>query len=218
MMVSRMNDLSSEIQLNPSFGNRQYCEFYSEFQTSVMAAPPNKTLQSLFGKWQLNKSCSDDFASVLALQGVNLLVRKAATAAAIHLKITQTDEQHIKMAQSVTSGKIPGTTEEYTLDWEWRTNNDSFFGEIAGRSRWVSVEEGGQTDVTRAGEGEWIDGDSDGKLIEAEGKKEDGEWSAHHLWGFEIVDGERRHTRRVYVKNKKGEELRVRMVYDFVGE
>jgi hypothetical protein len=38
------------------------------------------------------------------------------------------------------------------------------------------------------------------------------------LWGFEMVDGERRHTRRVYVKNKKGEELRVRMVYDFVGE
>jgi hypothetical protein len=183
-----------------------------------MAAPPNKTLQSLSGNWQLNKSCSDDFSSVLALQGVGLLVRKAATAASIHLKISQTDEQHIKMAQSVTSGKIPGTTEDYTLDWEWRTNNDSFFGEVAGRSRWISVEEAKQTEVPSTEGGEWIEGDSNGKLIEAEGKKENGEWEAHHLWGFEMVDGERHHTRQVHVKNKKGEELRVRMVYDFVGE
>lgn len=182
-----------------------------------MAAPPAVALQSLSGNWQLNKSCSDDFSKVLALQGVNILLRKTATAAAIHLRITQPDSQHINMAQSVTSGKIAGTTEEYTLDWEWRTNQDSFFGEIAGRSRWVSVEEGRETEVVGGGEGEWIEGDSEGKLIEAEGRKEDGEWRAHHLWGFEVVDGERRHTRRVFVRNQKGEELRVRMVYDFVG-
>ena len=121
------------------------------------------------------------------------------------------------MAQSVTAGKIPGTTEEYTLDWEWRSNEDSFFGTVEGRSRWVSVEEGRKTRIVQ-GEGEWIGGDSEGKLIQAEGKKPGGEWEAAHLWGFEIVDGERRHTRRVLVKNKKGEELKVRMVYDFVGE
>jgi len=182
-----------------------------------MAAPPNKSLQSLSGQWQLNKACSDDFASVLALQGVNVLVRKTATAASIHLNISQPDHQHIKMAQSITSGKIPGTTEEYTLDYEWRTNKDGFFGEVAGRSQWVSVEEGRQTGVVDEGEGDWIEGDGDGKLIHAEGKKE-GEWEASHLWGFEIVDGERRHTRRVKISNNKGEELRVRMVYDFVGE
>jgi len=182
-----------------------------------MAAPPKKSLQSLSGKWQLNKGCSDDFASVLALQGVNVLVRKTATAASIHLNISQPDNQHIKMAQSITSGKIPGTTEEYTLDYEWRTNKDGFFGEVAGRSQWVSVEEGRQTGVVGEGEGEWIEGDSDGKLIHAEGKKE-GEWEASHLWGFEVVDGERRHTRRVKVSNSKGEELRVRMVYDFVSD
>jgi hypothetical protein len=121
------------------------------------------------------------------------------------------------MAQSITSGKIPGTTEDYTLDYEWRTNQDGFFGEVSGRSRWVSVEEGRKTGVVGEGEGEWIEGDSEGKLIHAEGKKQ-GEWEASHLWGFEMVDGERRHTRRVRVSNEKGEELRVRMVYDFVGE
>lgn len=183
-----------------------------------MAAPPQISLQSLSGRYTLNKSCSDDFGKVLALQGVNLLVRKVATAASVHLKISQPSANEIKMAQSVTAGKIPGTTEDYTLDWEWRNNEDSFFGAVEGRSRWVSVEEGLKTGITGQGEGEWIEGGSDGKLIQAEGKKPDGEWEAAHLWGFEIVDGERRHTRRVSVKNNKGEELKVKMVYDYVGE
>ncbi|KAF1922419.1 uncharacterized protein M421DRAFT_10571 [Didymella exigua CBS 183.55] len=183
-----------------------------------MAAPPYVTLKSLSGKYTLNKACSDDFSKVLALQGVNLLVRKAATAASIHIAISQPSPNEIKMAQSVTAGKIPGTSEEYTLDWEWRSNEDSFFGKVEGRSRWVSVEEGRKSGIVGQAEGEWIEGDSEGRLIQAEGKKQDGEWEAAHLWGFEVVDGERRHTRRVLIKNNKGEELRVRMVYDYVGE
>lgn len=183
-----------------------------------MAAPSNVTLQSLSGKYTLNKSCSDDFSKVLALQGVNLLVRKAATAASIHLRISQPSPNEIKMAQSVTAGKIPGTTEDYTLDWEWRSNEDGFFGTVEGRSRWVSVDEGKKSGIVGHGEGEWIEGDSEGMLVQAEGRKPEGEWQAAHLWGFEIVDGGRRHTRRVQVKNSKGEELKVRMVYDYVGE
>lgn len=183
-----------------------------------MAAPTNITLQSLSGKYKLNKSCSDDFGKVLALQGVNTLIRKAATAASVHLTISQPSLNEIKMAQSVTAGKIPGTTEDYTLDWEWRSNEDSFFGTIEGRSRWVSVDQGRESNIVGEGEGEWIEGDSSGKLIQAEGRKPDGEWEAAHLWGFEIVDGERRHTRRVLVKNDQGQELRVRMVYDFTGD
>ncbi|KAJ4987912.1 hypothetical protein SVAN01_06642 [Stagonosporopsis vannaccii] len=182
-----------------------------------MAAPPSTTLQSLSGKYTLNKSCSDDFSKVLALQGVGALIRKAATAASIHLTISQPSPDKIKMAQSVTAGKIPGTTEDYTLDWEWRSNEDSFFGTVEGRSRWVSVDEGRKAGIVE-GEGEWIEGDSEGMLVQAEGRKPGGEWEAAHLWGFEIVEGERRHTRRVLVKNNKGEELRVRMVYDYVGE
>ena len=183
-----------------------------------MAAPPNITLQNLSGKYTLNKSYSDDFSKVLALQGVNALIRKAATAASVHLTITQPSPDNIKMAQSVTAGKIPGTTEDYTLDWDWRSNEDSFFGTVEGRSRLISVAEGRKSGIVGQGEGEWIEGDSEGKLVQAEGKKPDGEWEAAHLWGFEIVDGERMHTRRVLVRNSKGDELRVRMVYDFVGE
>lgn len=81
----------------------------------------------------------------------------------------------------------------------------------------MSVEEGRETGIVE-GKGEWIDGDSEGLLVQAEGRKPDGEWEAAHLWGFEVVEGQRRHTRRVLVRNSKGEELRVRMVYDYVGE
>ena len=65
--------------------------------------------------------------------------------------------------------------------------------------------------------GEWEAEDSNGKLREAVGKKLDGAWTTTHLWVFENVDGERRHTRRVHVVDKDGRELDVRMVDDFDG-
>ncbi|KAJ4347151.1 uncharacterized protein N0V89_011089 [Didymosphaeria variabile] len=179
-----------------------------------MAAPSEKTLQSLSGKWTLNKASSDDFIQILALQGVNILIRKAASAASVHQSITQPDPQHIEAVQSVTAGKIPGTTEKYILDWEWRSNNDPLFGEVQGRSRWLGGEQAKRLEI---GDGEWIEGDSEGKIMHAQGKAANGKWEADHLWGFEIVDGERKHTRRARVKNDQGKELKVKMVYDFEG-
>ena len=179
-----------------------------------MAAPKEKTLQNLAGRWTLNKKHSDDFAQVLELQGVNMLIRKAIGTASVHLKIMQPSSNEIKMEQTATSMSIPGTTEQYTLDWEWRENHDAFFGDIKGRSRWVSQEEAKEN----GGSGDWDADDSEGKLVEAVGKKPDDEWGATHLWGFEEVGGERRHTRRVHFTHSNGKELNVRMVYDFDGE
>jgi hypothetical protein len=39
-----------------------------------------------------------------------------------------------------------------------------------------------------------------------------------NVWGFEQVGGERRHTGRVKVTNNSGEEVKVRMMYDYEGE
>lgn len=179
-----------------------------------MAAPESKTLQSLGGKWTLNKSLSDDFAPVLALQGVNTVIRKAVGVASVHLKVTQENLDSIHMENTATAAGISGTSEDYKLDYEWRTSHDPFFGEIQGRSRWIDQAEA----MENGAEGEWLAGDSDGKLIQAVGKKPDDAWVATHLWGFENVDGARRHTRRVEVVGKDGEQVKVRMVYDFVGE
>jgi hypothetical protein len=178
-----------------------------------MAAPAEKTLQNLGGKWKLNKEHSDDFESVLELQGVNLLIRKAIKTASVQLSISQPSQNEVRMEQTATAASIPGTTEEYILDWEWRKNDDAFFGDIEGRSRWTSQEEAKASGRS----GDWQDADSEGKLIEAVGKKPDGAWTATHLWGFEDVGGERRHTRRVHVVDKHGNELNVRMIYDFQG-
>ena len=115
------------------------------------------------------------------------------------------------MEQTATAASVPGTTEQYILDWEWRKNHDAFFGDIEGRSRLISQDEARQNGA----EGDWTADDSGGKLIQAIGKKPDDAWSATHLWGFEEVDGARRHTRRVKVTSKEGNELLVRMVYDW---
>lgn len=179
-----------------------------------MAAPQSKTLQSLGGKWTLNKDLSDDFTPVLALQGVSTVIRKAIGVASVQLKVTHDDPDKIHMENTATAASIPGTSEDYTLDYEWRTSHDPFFGDVEGRSRWITQEEAKQNGA----EGEWLEGDSDGKLIQAVGKKPDDAWVATHLWGFENVSGARRHTRRVKVVSKDGEEIKVRMVYDFAGE
>jgi len=43
-------------------------------------------------------------------------------------------------------------------------------------------------------------------------------WTAEQIWGFEIINGKRYHTRRVIVKNAKGDKSeRVRLVYDYQG-
>lgn len=44
-----------------------------------------------------------------------------------------------------------------------------------------------------------------------------GDWIAEQTWGFEEINGERRHTRRVVVW-KRGQVERVRLVYDFRGK
>lgn len=179
-----------------------------------MAAPDSKTLQSLSGNWKLNKDLSDDFAPVLALQGVNVLVRKAVGVASVQLKITQESPDVLHMENTATAASIPGTSEDYTLDFEWRTSHDPFFGDVQGRSRWITQQEAKENGAN----GDWSEDDSAGKLIQAVGKKPDDAWTATHLLGFENVGGERRHTRRVKVVSRDGEEVVVRMVYDYTGE
>ncbi|EOA83701.1 hypothetical protein ACJQWK_01020 [Exserohilum turcicum] len=184
-----------------------------------MAAPPSKTLHTLSGQWALNRTYSGDFSQILALQGINILIRKAATSASIQLKISQPDDYHVSMYSSMASGRIPGKTEEYTLDYEWRAEKDALFGEVVARSRWISTDDARATGVVSPADEAWLESgaDAEGRLIYGEARKE-GKWEASHLWGFELINGQRRHVRRVRARSAKGQELRVRMVYDFVSE
>jgi hypothetical protein len=175
-----------------------------------MSAPQSKTLKNLAGKWKLNKSLSDDISPVLELQGVNSLLRKAVSSASVHLKISQPSENEIHIEQTATAASIPGTTEQYILDHQWRENKDPFFGQIRGRSRWID-----RSEVTGDGLNDGLDKLDEGELIEATGGAVDGSWSATHIWGFSEMEGKRKHVRKVVVKAKNGKEVRVMMVYDW---
>ena len=104
----------------------------------------------------------------------------------------------------------PGTTEQYILNYQWRENKDPVFGQVRGRSRWVD-----RYEVTEDGLKEGLDELEEGKLIEVTGGDLDGNWSATHIWGLLEIEGERKHVRKVVVKRKNGDEVRVMMVYDW---
>lgn len=173
-----------------------------------------KTLADLSGKWKLNKSLSTDIAAILELQGTSLLVRKAISSASVTLTISQPRKDEYKIEQTATAASIPGTTEQYILDGEWRTNHDAFFGEVRGRSQWIDLEEA-KSKLRGTENGSWdVDGD-DARLILAEGGSTDGKWEAFRIWGFEEFEGERKYVQSVKVWNKDGDEVKGKMVYDF---
>ncbi|KAL8697501.1 MAG: hypothetical protein Q9201_007093 [Fulgogasparrea decipioides] len=180
-----------------------------------MSAPSSKTLVKLQGRWKLNKSLSADVASILALQGTSKMIRSAIGSASVTLTISQPSEEEYHVKQTATAAAIPGTTEQYILDNEWRTNKDPFFGEVKGRSRWISLDEG--TEMQEDSDEKWEDSD-EGKLILAESGSMDGIWESTRVWGFKELEGARRWIQSVHVWNKEGEDFRGNMVYDYDSE
>jgi hypothetical protein len=146
-------------------------------------------------------------------------------------------------AQQVITGGIQGTKEERKLDWEVREHVDHIFGKLQGRSRHIAgakSEDGAVRPVieiqTKVGSPEedakvqkfltgetLIDGSKSEGFLAEEGeavflqsfvKNTESGWTAEQVWGFETVEGERRHTRRVVV-TKDGKVASARLVYAF---
>jgi hypothetical protein len=145
-------------------------------------------------------------------------------------------------AQQVITGGIKASTEERRLDWEAREHVDSIFGHLSGRSRLISgkaegdvirpvlevntstgnPEEDAKVQKFLSGEiladGSKSDGfvgeEGEDALMQAFVRNLDSGWTAEQIWGFEIVDGERRHARRVVVA-KDGQVEYARLVYTF---
>ncbi|OAT05944.1 hypothetical protein BDBG_02248 [Blastomyces gilchristii SLH14081] len=147
----------------------------------------------------------------------------------------------------VLTGGVKGTSEHRVLDWSERDHTDHIFGDLTGQSRFfragAAASEGKRlpdVDVqTKTGDadkdvtvakflrGEMLaNGDlTDGFVVDAENEefvqswvrsKENG-WTGEQVWGFEMVDGVRRYTRRIVVA--KGDQIEmVRLVYTFVSE
>jgi len=178
----------------------------------------------------MNKSLSDDFDPVLALQGLSWFTRKAISLATIVLTIkeyTESSIYHIDIT-SVASG-LSTTQENRTLDWAERDHADRIFGKVQGRSRLFKTGEyqmegpGSPEDAAFLRAEKLKDGQTDSRFLDNEHVQswvknvDGGDWIAEQVWGFEEVNGERRYTRRVIVW-KNGQEQRARLVYDYKGQ
>jgi hypothetical protein len=178
-----------------------------------------------------NKTLSDPFDPVLALQGIGWLTRKAIGAATVtlHVKHYALEDGTVKIdIDQVLSGGLKGSVEERTLDWQWRGHTDYLFGTVKGHNRYNTLaavlEEAKGKGVTEEdaqflAEG-WLKETEEGEVMESFVENEGNQWTAWQIWGFAEVGGERRYVRRIVVRKTAGKEevRRVRLVYDFAGE
>ncbi|MCJ1402729.1 hypothetical protein MMC11_005950 [Xylographa trunciseda] len=184
-----------------------------------MAAPADKTIKDLSGKWVMSKELSDDFDAILQMQGVGWMMRKIISMATITLTISEYIEEgtnltHIDI-QQVATGGISGTTEKRTLDWEFRDHTDGIFGAVRGKSRWVllaDVDQGPDREWLTKG---WLD-ESGGEHVQSHVVSRNAGWTAEQIWGFEEINETRYHTRHVVVR-KEDDWKQARLVYNFQG-
>jgi hypothetical protein len=133
----------------------------------------------------------------------------------------------------VASGLI-SQQENRTLDMKVRDHQDRIFGNIKGQSRMSSaatfemIGEGDDSDAAflqakTLKDGKtpttWADKDDEAHVQSYVRNVDQGyQWTAEQIWGFEMIDGKRYHTRRVVVKSPAGERVEhLRLVYDYTG-
>ncbi|VUC24114.1 unnamed protein product [Clonostachys rosea] len=196
-----------------------------------MAAPESKNISDLNGKWILNRKLSDPTGPTLSVQGIGWMTQKLIGAATITLQIAQyslpaqalhggeADKNvvHINIEQNLTKN-LKGTIEQRCVDDEWHEHSDWLFGKVRGKVKWASYEDLGDGFL----ESGWLENE-----IEAVGacghshilcrvESLERGWVANEVWGFQMIDHERRYVRKVIVTNG-GNVSKTRMVYDWVG-
>ncbi|EXJ58791.1 hypothetical protein A1O7_06221 [Cladophialophora yegresii CBS 114405] len=196
-----------------------------------MAAPPQTTCTNLSGKFALNKSLSDDVDAMLELQGINWAIRKVISLASVVLTVkeyTKDATTHIDVT-TVVAG-LDKTQEDRVLNWQDAEHVDKIFGKCRHRARLVKISEyhlegpGSAEDAAFLRGEKLKDGRTDSRFevdevvqswVESTGGGAG--WKCEQVWGFEVINGERRYTRRVVVWNA-GKVVRTRIVYDYKGE
>ncbi|KAJ3487367.1 hypothetical protein NLI96_g3582 [Meripilus lineatus] len=185
-----------------------------------MAAPARINTLNITGKFQLNKAMSDKTDEILRLQGVGWIPRKAIQASNVLLSIDHYSEdgvEKIDIEQSLVGGGAAGGWEYRVLDWQDRPQEDGIFGPVIAKFRRTTLDE--ITDPFLK-EG-WTEETQEHGILNGSARsnteKSGISWFADQVWGFEIVDGEKRYTRRVVFKGPNEEKICVRLVYDYKG-
>ncbi|KAJ6133741.1 hypothetical protein N7523_000063 [Penicillium sp. IBT 18751x] len=187
-----------------------------------MAAPADVSMSTLSGEWELDAKLSDPTNAILGLQGIGWALRKVLSHATVTLHVHEYRDPEISTVyhidtKQVTTGGIEGNTEQLTLDWKEREHIDNMFGLLNIRSRFIQGEtlmNGSPSTGFVAGNDGAEVGEGGGLLMQSFAKNSKAEWTAEQVWGFEVVNGERRHTHRVVVA-KNGKVEMARLVYNF---
>lgn len=161
--------------------------------------------------------------AALELQGMPWLVRKAVAFATITGQLSQEKDENdvttIQVATTATGG-IKGETEIYRLDGSESTQGSGMFGVQKCRAGWLEPSK----PVNLLGlpidpwllDG-WLDEASGGSPnhIIAHSVNEKAGWTAEQVWGFAMVEGNRRRVTKFLV-TKGSAKAMMRIVYDFV--
>lgn len=115
---------------------------------------------------------------------------------------------HIDIEQ--TAAGLSSTHERRCIDDTWRDHSDWLFGDVTGKTRWVSLDEV-DDDFLKTGWEAAVEGKG---YITSEVKSKDKGWVAKQIWGFQVIDGVRYYCRNIAV-TKGSERVTVRLVYDY---
>ncbi|KIW12215.1 hypothetical protein PV08_09491 [Exophiala spinifera] len=181
-----------------------------------------------------NKDLSDDIAPLLELQNINWLIRKmmATGAPTLDIKEYVDSDGGGKAKLEITLSGPAGIKglDHKVLDWEPVKKSNGPFGLVENRGRYYSgkvepvsspladevVEFLNAETLADGSPSAWAGTSADQHLHTAM-ISEGGGWISEQTWGFEIIDGQRYHTRRGIVSKQGGETRRGRLVYDYVG-
>ncbi|RDB28493.1 hypothetical protein Hypma_015679 [Hypsizygus marmoreus] len=186
-----------------------------------MAVPASLSILNISGKFVMNKALSDTTTdTILTLQGVGWLKRKAITLGTVTLAIKHfkddEDVEHIDIEQTLTGG-IPGTSERRTLTWTERENEDHIFGAVIGKSRRTKVDVLEENFLKAGWTADTVEHGVVQSYVESDTPKSGTTWIANQTWGIEEVNGERRYTRHVKFTGPGAEDIECRLIYDYLG-
>ncbi|KXL46496.1 hypothetical protein M433DRAFT_157541 [Acidomyces richmondensis BFW] len=177
-----------------------------------MSVPDTVTTKDMTGKYVINKKLSDSSNSTLKMQNVGFIVRQAAQYSTIIVELKQyTDDKgtmHLKQVQTSLGGIT--NSEERQINGEWGEADNAIWGKVKGWTRFRKVSE---IEDPFQKEG-WEQACIDGEVIEAYNESMTDSWNSLVVYGFAVIDGVRRHVRRIV--SKKGKQVeKIRMVYDW---
>jgi len=186
-----------------------------------MAVPASLTILDITGKYFMNNTLSDDTDTILQLQGVSWLTRKAislgVTLSVKHYKDDNGDEC-IDITQTLAGG-IPGTSESRLLTWTERPKEDHIFGAVIAKSRRIKVGELDDSEefLKKGWTPDTVEYGVVQSYVESDTPKSGTTWIANQTWGIQDVSGERRYVRQVKFTGPKGEDIEASLIYDYLG-